>query len=810
MAQKQPIDDRVLRAAQRAIARARGQEQISVEPLHQGVSPSVSARLYKVSKTGPLPAVRLESSLEAGEPTEDAAGHGGDGEAAATAEAASGAESELPGQGAAGIATPNDGCKDATAPFPRRNEEAAPTAAPHDSATDAFAQVPPARPAAKSMPDAAAAGCDRETGGGRGARARRRATPIAEPHTTAGLDDDALTKALEPKPRHADRNASEEESGPVPRVPNELKLSAGLPALKRSVPEEAGLFLDTFFAQLKHCGVRNVVVSPGSQSTPLAMKAYEHYGDVYMDVDERGAAFFALGLAKATGNVVALVCTSGSAVGNWMPAVLEAEASRVPLLLLSADRPPRLQGVGAPQTCDQLHLFGGHVKKFVQMPLPSASGETLAYARQMALDACIAAHGACPNVASADAGPVHLNFPFEEPLTPAPCVDRIEVSPLPASVVAGQGLLAADAAGLFKLIEGKRVIALCGEGTCESAADAHALLAFAHVRNVPLLADPLSGLRCYSDSMIIDHYDAIFGGQRAPHAEVVIRFGRWPVSERAMRAVQKMDALQIVVDLREPRDITSSTALFVRCSPTVFAEAMAAFGSKATANTRACKEWCELNNEAADIVRGVRLRRDNGELEGAYVYETVEAAPDGSLLFCANSMSIRALDTFFCKADKQLRVLCNRGLGGVDGTISSAIGAAQAYDQATLIIGDLAFLRDVNALALQNEMRLRELHTCRPTPSIIVVLLNNNGAGLFDTLPQKSGEPYFERLFLTPQAVDFKRIADGFGVTCRTVSSVNSFRRTYSSLIGEAGINIIEVLVPLAGVAERYGDYWKL
>ena len=619
-------------------------------------------------------------------------------------------------------------------------------------------------------------------------------------------EDEVLAKALEPKthPSFSD------DSAPVPRVGADIKFSEGLPTRKASAPEEAGVFLDTFFAQLKHCGVKNVVVTPGMRSTPLAMKAYEHYGDVYMNVDERSAAFFALGLAKATGNVVALVCPGGTAVGNVLPAVLEAEASRVPLLLLSADHPARLQGVGAPHTCDQLHLFGHHVRKFVQMPLPSLETETLAFARQAAMDACIAAHGALPNVASADAGPVHLNFPFEEPLVPVKCETPVETSSLPAAVVAGQGLLPADAKGLFGLIKGKRVIALCGEGTCESVADARQLLNFAHMRNVPLLADPLSGLRCYSDSMIIDHYDAIFGGDRAPHAEVVIRFGRWPVSERAMRAVQKMGAMQIVVDMREPRDATNSTTIFARCAPTVFADALANLDTRDTASTRACKEWCELNNEAAEVVRGVRLRRDNGEMEGAYVYETMEAAPDGSLVFCANSMSIRALDTFYCKADKQLRVLCNRGLGGVDGTISSALGAAQAYEQTTLITGDLAFLRDVNALALQNEMRLREMHTRKPTPSVIVILLNNGGAGIFDMMPQKSVEPYFERLFLAPQAVDYKRIADGFGVTCRTVSSVNTFRRTYASLIGEAGINVIEVLVPLAGIETRSAAYWRL
>ncbi len=830
MAQKQSIDSRVLSAAQKAIARARGQEYISVEPVEQSVSPSTSARLYKVSSTAEIDPVQTPAAPAPGDSAADTAAHTPIAEQGSRQHRGL-AFSRRNEEDEANVVVPRGPVADSAHTAAQPLEQAQPEFdesvveslqadfAPSDEQRTA-PQPPVVSDEAIHVDTPAREPFVEKAETERSAEVRPMVSafvppykdePVAAKPKASEADpvpvDDELTKSLQP--RH-DFVLNDEDFDAVLPNQSSKKNKPSKTGRKLSVPEETGLFLDNFFAQLKRCGVRNVVVSPGSRSTPLAMKAYEHFGDVYIDVDERGAAFFALGLAKATGNVVALVCTSGSAVGNWMPAVLEAEASRVPLLLLSADRPPRLQGMDAPQTCDQLHLFGSHVKKFAQMPLPSADDATLAFARQTAMDACIAAHGALPNVASADAGPVHLNFPFEEPLKPAKCTSPVETSSLPATVVAGQGLMPADVAGLFNLIAGKRVIALCGEGTCESVADARALLNFAHMRNIPLLADPLSGLRCYSDTMIIDHYDAIFGGSRAPHAEVIVRFGRWPVSKRAMQAIQRMDALQIVVDMRNPRDFTSSTGLFVRCAPTVFAEAMVNYDSKETASSRACREWCELNNEAADVVRGVRLRRDNGELEGAYVYETLEAAPAGSLLYCANSMSIRALDTFYCKADKQLRVLCNRGLNGIDGTLSSAIGAAQVYEQTTVITGDLAFLHDINALALQNEMHLRRMRDRRQTPSIIIVLLNNGGGGIFDMLPQKSQEPYFERLFLTPQAVDYKRVADGFGVTFRTVSSVNSFRRTYASLLGEAGINIIEVLVPLAGVKERYGDYWKV
>ncbi|MBO4365412.1 MAG: hypothetical protein J5804_03870, partial [Eggerthellaceae bacterium] len=400
MAQKQPIDDRVLQAARRAIARARGQEQISVEPVDQGVSPSTSARLYKVNPTGSFAPIESEPPVDHAQDSAESAES-----ASSTHDVPLGTQDRPQGSSAV-----------------------------QDTAKNVFSQDGD-QPTGSQQPE--------------------RPTESQESYRQA--------RSQQPKPRYTGTTGRLEDSAPVPRVAKDRRPSAGLPTLKRSVPEEAGAFLDAFFAQLKRCGVHNVVVSPGSRSTPLAMKAYEHYGDVYVDVDERGAAFFALGLAKATGNVVALVCTSGTAVGNWMPAVLEAEASRVPLLLLSADVPPRLQGVGSSQTCDQLHLFGTHVRKFVQMPMPSGGEESLAFARQVAMDACVAAHGALPNVASADAGPVHLNFPFDEPLKPAPCEGEVKTTKLPAAVVAGQGIMSADAIGLFKLISGKRVIALCGE-----------------------------------------------------------------------------------------------------------------------------------------------------------------------------------------------------------------------------------------------------------------------------------------------------------------------------------------------------------
>lgn len=588
--------------------------------------------------------------------------------------------------------------------------------------------------------------------------------------------------------------------------PKERAPRVKVPADPASV---ASAYLDAFFSELQRCGVTDFVISPGSRSTGLAMKAFERFKSVYVDVDERGAAFLALGIAKAKRRPVGVICTSGTAVGNWMPAVLEAESSRVPLLLLSSDRPPRLQGVGAPQTCDQLKMFGSHVKKFVQMPLPAGDDATLDFVHQTALDACIAAHGMVPGAASCDGGPVHINFPFDEPLVPARKVVPDRVSSLPPTVVPGQGLLSRDAKGIFGVFHGKHTVAVCGEGTCNNDEDIAIMLQFAHKRHIPLLADPLSGLRGVKDPYVIDNYDTVCGGSDIPKVDVVIRFGRWPVSKRLFQAMQKAEPTQIVVDVRDPRDYSASTDLFVHTLPVVFAQAMIDLPTAQGASRAHVEEWLTANAQASDHIDMVYRLPGADQFEGAYIDKMFELIPEDSLLFCASSMSIRAVDTFYRKNGKRLRVLCNRGLNGIDGTISTAVGAAQEYDQTTLLIGDLAFLHDVNALSLQNEMHIRLSRGDGPMPSIVIVLLNNNGGAIFDMLPQKSTDDYFGRLFLTPQNIDVKHLAQGFGITYRRVETVHDFRRNYEQLLGNPGISIIDVSLPLAGVKDRYSVYWR-
>ena len=655
-------------------------------------------------------------------------------------------------------------------------------------------------------------------------------------------------------------------------------------------PRATARFLGAFFDELAKWGVENVVISPGSRSTPLSMTAYElscrapQRMSTYVDIDERGAAFLALGMAKASGRPAALVCSSGTAIANYYPAILEAESSRVPLIMLTADRPPQLQGLGAPQTCDQSHAYGTHVRAYRGMPLPADDEGSLRFARQAAREACIAALGSCelpqnPSSAATHVsqrlagtcfgGPVHLNFPFDEPLKPdvtlpdlfdagIPCTEAAAAGETPGAKPARKPLLPVGIAQVRGGMEGaaaaqlacellaNNVLLLAGEGSCATHKEAQRVLAFARAFAIPVLADPLSGLRSLDDPLVIGNYDSVFqpGGispDDSLNPQVIVRFGRYPVSKRATqwaRAREDAGVLQVVVDPLETRDTNAATTVFVRMKPADFAQSMERAlrtedgPAAADANDLSfANAWQRVEEAAAKRIAAVDAGEESGAdgFEGAYVRRVLELAPEGSCLFAANSMSVRAVDTFYLKGGKQLTVLANRGLNGIDGTVSTAIGASRYFGRTTLITGDLTIQHDLNALALQRELRMqRQLsgiasganrtpeqdaecdtrETNAGVQGITIVLLNNNGGAIFDMLPQKSQEAYFERLFLTPQDVDFQAAVAAFGVPCSKTATLAEFDRAYRASLDVPGISFIEVPVPLQGLRERYADYW--
>lgn len=597
-----------------------------------------------------------------------------------------------------------------------------------------------------------------------------------------------------------------------------------------NISEELGLYVGSFFDELIRAGVRDVVVSPGSRSTPLAMVAFEAHArfgatfNLYLDVDERGAGFFALGLAKASGRAVALICTSGTAVANYYPAVMEAESSRIPLIVLTGDRPARLQKLGAPQTCDQDKVYSDHVRRFFAMAPASADEQSIAYVRQIAREIVV-----CAAPFTHRAAPVHANFPFDEPLVPNISQEqlfsygRIEGHDvLPSLIRPDRSLTAKDAETLADYLDCHKVIVLAGEGTFSAEAvhdqarrdrEVQALLAFSERFDAPLLADPLSQLRSYGHPAIICGYDRILANGETPDVDVVIRFGRYPVSKRVSQTIETYRPVQIVVDVQESRDFNAQTTTFIAADPLDFVAAMleaVSYNFEEIPDESQhlpvnIQKWGMLDRQRTEHLLASGLYEDDS-FEGSYVAALLDEIPSESLLFSANSMAIRAVDAYYFTRGKRMVVLANRGLNGIDGTVSSALGAAQEYKQTVLLTGDLTLLHDLNALALQGEMILREKDGSH-RPSILIVLLNNQGGAIFDMLPQQSDDPYFERLFLTPQQVDFCQAAQAFGVNAVRVQSVEEFRSAAQDAWGVPGISLIEIQCPLRGVKERYGKY---
>jgi len=555
-------------------------------------------------------------------------------------------------------------------------------------------------------------------------------------------------------------------------------------------PRAVARFLGVFIGRLRELGVRDVVVSPGSRSTPLAMMFLASGMNLQVDIDERGAAFFALGRAKATNVPVCLVCTSGTAVANYYPALLEAQTSRVPLIVLTGDRPHELRALGSPQTVDQIKVFGNGVNLFKEMPLCSCSRDGLLFARQMALEAYV---GATVPVC----GPVHLNFPFLEPLavdTTEPGLfdgfGKVDSQPL-LSLERGMSRLGDNTiARLAELFSSSRGLIVCGEGLYDQT-----LLTFAQCVGAPILADPLSNLRGSASNLVLGSYDAIFRHGAAPSFDFIVRFGRFPISKPLSAYVRERRPIQVVVDVNDIRDFTLDTTTMVIVDPSAmfslsWGDLLPGLAVKRAAYVG---EWIRAESHYRDIALSAHDAEND---EGAYVLHMADLMQDGDLLFSANSMSIRFIDTFMVAGGKQLHFMCNRGLNGIDGTLSTALGAAGAFPRAALLCGDLAFLHDVNALHLIEGY----------TGSLTIVLLNNSGGGIFELLPQKSDEPWFEKLFSTPVTPDYASIAKGFGISYHLVSSLSDFDEAFNRVYGH-GVSIIEIKTTLEGLAQRSNGY---
>jgi 2-succinyl-5-enolpyruvyl-6-hydroxy-3-cyclohexene-1-carboxylate synthase len=538
---------------------------------------------------------------------------------------------------------------------------------------------------------------------------------------------------------------------------------------------DAYLGLRAFVDELARCGLHDACTSPGSRSTPLVLSlAREPRIRATSHVDERCGGFFALGLAKVTGVPVALACTSGTAAANYAPAVIEAHEARVPLLVLTADRPPELREVGAGQTIDQVKLYGSAAKWYFEVDDHRATPERMRWLRQLACRAFWTALDGRP-------GPVHLNFALREPLVleePLPDEEpggggraggRPWVTRPRTQLAPAQTLLD----GLRAAVDGHpRAVIVAGRSERDPGLG-EALGGIADALALPLLADPLSGAR--RGPAAVAHYDALLREPEwaAAHApDLVLRFGDLPTSKPLRQWLHGLDtALQLAFDAENAwQDPAGAVATIVSADPRVLAPAAA----------REDRGWLEAWTRA-DRAASAAIAESLPDLsEPRVAAELGVRLPPDATLVVASSMPVRDVESFFPVREQPPRVLSNRGANGIDGTVSTAFGVAASGARTVLLIGDVALAHDIGGLLAARRLGLE----------LTIVLLNNDGGGIFHFLPVAREGADFEEHVATPHGLDFAHAARLYGLRHELVRTPESFR---AALDEATGATIIEV-----------------
>lgn len=538
------------------------------------------------------------------------------------------------------------------------------------------------------------------------------------------------------------------------------------------------LWARAFVDELARAGLREAVVAPGSRSAPLVLAlARDSRIRSRVHLDERSAAYFALGVGKATGHPAAVVTTSGTAVANLLPAVVEASQSGVPLIVLTADRPHRLRGADANQTIDQVGIFGTYPRAFHEMAPPTADGPALRYVRSVACRAYLAATGA-------EAGPVHVNFPLDKPLEPAEPDEALTSAHPLATGGRPDGRAFTETVAAPRVVTDEALDGLLGEidasrgvlvsGPSERAADLGREVArLAAATGFPLLADPLSGARFgpAGGAHVVAAYDFFLRDHAVCEAltpSVIVRVGASPTSAALQRWLFRHDGVEHVVVDEGGRwkDHGALATRYVVADPVDVLRRMTSRwidpSGPDVALERAELAWSETWHRADAAAREAMAGHDCPE--GRVAAAVVEALPDGAALFVSSSMPVRDVDAFAHPRATDVAVFANRGASGIDGVVSSAFGVASQREGPTVcLLGDLAFFHDRNGLLWSRES----------DAAVVFVLVDNDGGGIFHMLSIAEHEPDFTRFFATPHGVEPGPAAAAHGVAYRDVATMD-------------------------------------
>lgn len=534
---------------------------------------------------------------------------------------------------------------------------------------------------------------------------------------------------------------------------------------------------------LKRLGLTTAVICPGSRSTPLAIALAQTDGvEAIPILDERSASFFALGVARQSHLPVVLVCTSGTASANFYPAVIEARESRVSLLVLTADRPPELRNCHSGQTIDQVKLFGTYPNWQAELALPAVEIEMLSYLRQTVIQAWERSLYPVP-------GPVHLNIPFRDPLAPLPDNTASTLALDQSEFFAGvEPISFSPYVQRFQCQEWQqceRGVIIAGLAQPQLPREyCSAVGQLAQTLGWPVLAEGLSPVRNYAqlNPGLISAYDLILRNQQLANylaPKMVIQLGELPTSKELRTWLKASQPQRWVIDPSDQNfDPLHGKTTHIRTSIEQLAQT---FIGTPRALTTYFQMWCDAEVKVRAGVDS-KMTQINWLFEGKVAWLLSQILPPATPLFIANSMPVRDMESFWLPSNSAVKPFFNRGANGIDGTLSTALGIAHRQQSSVMLTGDLALLHDTNGFLLRNKF----------VGHLTIVLVNNNGGGIFGMLPIAKFDPPFEEFFATPQNIDFARLCATYDIEHELINSWEQLQQRLNPLPMQ-GIMVLEL-----------------
>lgn len=572
------------------------------------------------------------------------------------------------------------------------------------------------------------------------------------------------------------------------------------------------LWAQIFINQLAALGVRYACISPGSRSTPLTYVLSKNRKiKSFINIDERSSAFFALGLAKSTGKPVIVVTTSGTAVAELYPAIIEAYHQRTPLIICTADRPPELIGTGANQTINQHNIFRNHIKWFRDLGLPSMSEVGFHHLQKVAFKAY--------RISSVeDRGPVHLNFPFRKPLEPFSYTDvvnkriyRFKPQRYVNNKIANHSAVSevAKTSGriIDELIKYDKGIIIAGpmeydREVINSIKKLSALLQY------PVFTDGLSQLRFninQKEKNIIANFNSILKSEKFVHEhdpEIILQFGRTPTSSMLESFLEETKANRYLINsFGDKFDPARNAKAILAIEPKFFCHYLT---SKLNEKKiiRHKSSWLQDFIYADEISEKVKARIiDKAKFpnEVSIILEIFKSIPSGSNVFIGNSLPVRDLDNFLSNTSKRLTVQFNRGASGIDGITSTALGVALNNKPTILITGDLSFLHDLNALAIAAKYSI----------PLTIIVINNNGGGIFESLPIAEKVKQFREYFITPHNLELAAIVKSFGINYQFIADRSKLRLHLKNSLSKIVPSVLELQTNAGKSVELRNKYFN-